>query len=337
MLTSVPPELMRRFNEDDGVVLFAGAGFSHSAISASNGDPSPMPLAEGLAKDLANLLQEPVTGKLDDYQLGQLADFYLLERRGGKRDLLDWLREQLRDNERRLPDSICWALQSVPFRGFVTTNYDTLLERGLRWQNPDREPVTWTTETFVPPLTPDTVYKLCGTVEKGEDSILLSDKDFDEKFGGQNKEITDRLHQYLKDSTFLFVGYRLQDPFFRLAWSDLLRRFGMMQRRAYAVMRQADPHFVRYWADRQVTIIKSDTSSFLRELLLHFDPTKDLDALLASIAVTKNKSVESVERELRGSMEAGGHPALIDVAIIHWHWLQVERESRPQVRPDEVL
>lgn len=249
-------------------VAFVGAGMGLYAISGE-GFRDPMPLGAELSRDLSeNVLKLEYKGQ----PLSELAEYYELILAGNRNPLVDWLKDQLRD-EYRHPGPIHSLMVSLPFKCFVTTNYDTLLTRCLR--NNLREPVVSTPkdEDATGPRKKETVYMLHGSIAKPA-SIIMTDADIDDYFreikGGvaSPHALIKEVVELLRTKPLLFLGFSLRDRHFRDLWSVLRYLTGKsrLTEPAFSLMPDADEHSVRYWQRRGVNIIPFKPDVVLQRL-----------------------------------------------------------------------
>jgi hypothetical protein len=277
------------------------------AVSIKTGQPDPMPLANDLNLALSTLFDRPKLQKPMAYTLNQLAEYY--EKDGhARKDLLDWLRRELRDQDRQLPDRFAHSLGRVPFKGFATTNYDTLLERTIQ-RSQGFPPTVFACERTVDSPSPQRVYKLCGTIDRADDTVLITDDDFDRKFGDRNHNgaVLDRVREAFRDMTIVFLGFSLRDTFFRFAWADALERFLEMKKRAYAVLLNVDRYARSYWDRRNVTLVEAHISDFVHRLARTIDPTTDEQEMVWWIAQKRGKEIHTVQAEIDSLVRAGAY------------------------------
>ena len=322
----VSPFLLRSFDEQEGVILFVGAGMGGCAVD-KQGREDAMPTADDLCCRLASLFDPP----LNDWQkrsLGELSEYYLYSGIGdNKTNLVRWLADQLgespdnKDLRRYLPKDVASAISDIPFAGFITTNYDSMLERALR--DNDREVTVFSNNKVVPAFRDDRIHKIAGTIENPE-SVLITDYDLETGYGTENSEIVAKVQEAYNKNTILFVGYSRLDPFFRLSWANEIKRSGKFARRHYAVKRTVNELERRYWDRRNISIISSDGAAFLKSLRDTIAPAKDLDWHKSQLSQLTGKTSVQIDEELATRMERNlGKPELETARI----WLMIERSK----------
>jgi O-acetyl-ADP-ribose deacetylase (regulator of RNase III) len=261
-------------------VLFVGAGLSK---------PAGLPDWAGLLRDLAKDLRLDVDSLPRDSG-GQLSLELCL-------DLAQWYADQFGpdDLNRRVHDLFGGAggaglavrptlahylLSSMPFRLFLTTNYDDLLERGLAALRRDPHVVCKPDAVFQTGQTEKPcVVKLHGCAAQ-RTKIILTRDDFDTFF--RNHPVTAALLQgLLLSHTFLFVGYDLRDPNTRQVYSGvahLLReavpRAGAGMRAYSVVVRDEDAtsrFYESQWERQGLSTLRLPGPDRIHSSLLFFD------------------------------------------------------------------
>ncbi|MGF1373890.1 SIR2 family protein [Streptococcus infantarius] len=190
---------MKKFSKaiNEGyAAIFAGAGFSKSA-----GYVDWRTLLKPFAEEL-NLDIEKETNLIS------LAQFYRNEmqsRNSINQEIVDQFSQ-----EKELNDNIKIATR-LPIYTYWTTNYDKLLEEGLRY-NDRRADVKITSKQLISHKRDRDaiVYKMHGDVDFAEDAVLTKE---DYEVYNQNRALfTTVLQGDLVSKTFLFVGFSFDDP-----------------------------------------------------------------------------------------------------------------------------
>jgi hypothetical protein len=145
------------------------------------------------------------------------------------------------------------TLARLPFRVYVTTNYDDLLAQALRhagrtprvevcrWNRSVREALTSVFDTeYEPSPSEPAVYHLHGHISLPESLVLTDDDylDFLLTAFSDRALIPPPIQEAIAGRSLLFIGYRLYDWNFRM----LFRRFSAvgLQRANFAVLRPPD-------------------------------------------------------------------------------------------------
>jgi hypothetical protein len=255
-------------------VLFVGAGLSRGA---------GLPDWGGLLSELAKGLELPI-GSLPRDTNGQISLDLCL-------DLAQWYAEKLgrekldRHVHQRFgrtaeahpcvrPTLAHYLLLSMPFRLFLTTNYDDLLERTLTALRHDPE-VICTPESVVHTGQTEqpSVVKLHGDATRRTPIVLTRD-DFDRFF--RDHPVTVALLQgLLLNHTFLFVGYDLRDPNTRQLYSGVAHLLHTSGTRAYSVVVRGgdvtDEFYERQWSRQGLLTLRMPEPDRINNSLLFFD------------------------------------------------------------------
>jgi hypothetical protein len=255
-------------------VLFVGAGLSRGA---------GLPDWGGLLSELATELELDV-GSLPRDTNGQISLDLCL-------DLAQWYVERLgrekldRKVHQRFgrtaeaepkvrPTLAHYLLLSMPFRLFLTTNYDDLLERSLTALRHDPE-VVYSPESVVHTGQTErpSVVKLHGDATH-RTSIVLTRDDFDRFF--HDHPVTAALLQgLLLNHTFLFVGYDLRDPNTRQLYSGVAHLLRTSGTRAYSVVVRGgdvtDKFYEDQWSKQGLLTLRMPEPDRIHNSLLFFD------------------------------------------------------------------
>jgi len=194
----------------------------------------------------------------------------------GRKRLVDHLDKHLRAGKK--PSPALEMLAGLPFRIFVTTNYDRLLESAL--YKLDKDPYVFVYSPHEGEPTPDLfedpteerplLFKMHGDLDQ-RDSIVVTDEDYITFV--QRMSDKDALHPVPQTVRFrmrmwptLFVGYSLRDYNLRL----LLRTLRWRVDPAYypptfSVDKEPDPLILKVWQDERkfVTFVAEDLWAFV--------------------------------------------------------------------------
>ncbi|MDT5272980.1 MAG: hypothetical protein QOH49_5166 [Acidobacteriota bacterium] len=236
-------EAIRLALDNRKLALFVGAGLSKGA-----GLPSWVELIKPLAEAMGTPFPaNPVD--INDRHLLKTADQY--EFRMRRPALTQYLNQRLAVLVD--PTSVHELIARMPIVEIFTTNYDDLIERALKDAGKGCNCVIHSEDFQHMDVGDVTVYKLCGDLVRRE-SVLITETDFFDFFE-KKKLLVDRLRISFALYTTLFLGYSMQDPFFKYIWYRSGIEFGPDQRQGYAVMFNADQHDIYDLQRRNITVI----------------------------------------------------------------------------------
>jgi hypothetical protein len=247
-------------------ILFLGAGV-HAAppegsIYSYPEEQRPL-LGEDLAEELAR-----VSGFCKTFPKESPRDLMRVslccETELGRKKLVDLLDRHLR--EKKKPSPALEMLATLPFRIFVTTNYDQLLESAL--EKSEKYPEVFVYSRNEVERTPDVgedptaerplLFKMHGDLDRlHRASIVITDEDYI-RFVQRMSE-KDALHPVPRTIRYrmsmwptLFVGYSLHDFNLRLLFRTLRWRVDPVDFPiSFAVDREPDPLILKVWQDRE--------------------------------------------------------------------------------------
>jgi hypothetical protein len=211
------PDLLLRAVRDGKCVLFVGSGLSSAA-----GYPGWSELVSTLV-NAAKTLPYARTKGLEEFEkerdLFTLAEF--ARSALGISQYTTLLREQLGKPVRPTKAHLMVALTN--YRGFISTNYDRLLETALT-QARNWTPNTFTADSISSLATalynPEPfVFKLHGDIGSAE-SIVLTSQDYD-RLILRSPHVRSFLQAIFLNYTLIFIGYSLRDPDFQLVLREL--------------------------------------------------------------------------------------------------------------------
>jgi hypothetical protein len=284
-LAPLPPPLVSAVKAGK-CILFLGAAVNAPPPVGSGYDyPQEQrpPLAGALARDIADMCgyktKFPDESAID---LQRVSLCYETDPNLGRNVLVTQLQERLGSGKR--PSPALRMLAQLPFRIFVTTNYDHLLESALAGSGSEKTPEVFvydpkgiepTQDTNQDP--PDTkrplVFKMHGDLAKPE-SIVITDEDYITFV--QRMSDKDQIHPVPKTIRYsmtkwpiLFVGYSLRDYNLRLLFRTL--RWQLDNSRfppCFSVDFKPDPLIVQVWQYKRsyVTFIAQDLWAFVPQL-----------------------------------------------------------------------
>jgi hypothetical protein len=207
--------------------------------------------------------------------------------------LLEAARQVRLKREREEPYAL---LASVPFRMYLNTNPDSLLENALKaagrepqvavceWNDRmqphrsafDRDP------EYRPDQKKPLVYRLFGHLQDPDSLVLTEDDYFDYLIGVTSKreEIPVVVRRARADTALMFLGFRMDDWSFRVLFRSIMSQSGGDRRSRYAhVAVQIDPEegriievdaarrfFETYFRSSDIAIYWGSVEDFLREL-----------------------------------------------------------------------
>lgn len=261
-------------------ILFLGAGI-HAAPPPNccyvyPGEHRP-PLGGDLSEKLA--AEFGYNSEFPNESCGELqrVSLYIETTKGlGRKVLVDALDKLLRGNKK--PSPALRMLASMPFRIYVTTNYDRLLETALNKY--EKDPVCFVYNPSPNEPTPDMVedptemrpllFKMHGDLNQRE-SIVITDEDYITFV--QRMSDKDALHPVPQTVRYrmqkwptLFVGYSLRDYNLRLLFRTLRWRVDTANfPTSFAVDRSPDPLTLQVWQNerRIVSFVAQDLWTFV--------------------------------------------------------------------------
>jgi SIR2-like protein/TIR domain-containing protein len=216
--TIIPDHLIKAINNNNAIA-FCGAGLSISAkrTNGKNLPNWPNLLHEILKYALNDGIkfsgyENEIITAIDNNQLLMVAQEF--QEVVPHSNLNRYLRNIFLDKN-LVPSIAHTNLMRIPFLGYLTTNYDTLLEGAYTIEKRGRMPPVYTQEDLLSVPNPlrisdDFVFKIHGDINRPE-TIILSSHDY--------KEILFRTPHYrsfletlFTINTVLFIGFGLQDP-----------------------------------------------------------------------------------------------------------------------------
>jgi len=192
-------------------------------------------------------------GEEDSYKLARVTQFMAIKEANERfpklalsQELSETLIEMDSPNFSLPEDHLCSVLASLDLPIYLTTNYDHLMEIALkkrkkepkseycRW-NDELDPISDESKAYEPTVSKPLVYHFHGDI-KIPDSMVLTERDYFDFVIKLNVE-TDLLPTVIGNnlspgSSFLFIGYSLQDINFRAIFQGALSSFNMRKRKS---------------------------------------------------------------------------------------------------------
>ncbi len=262
-------------------VLFLGAGVHAPPPDDSEYDypeehrlPLGGDLAQQLSEEFGFVTHKEFQGE-SPRDLQRVALF--VETNFGRNALVNFLDEHLKKNRR--PSPVLRMLAEMPFKIFVTTNYDRLLEKAL--VNCDKEPEHFIYNPDSSERTPDMIddptpenpllFKMHGDLQKRE-SIVITDEDyitFVQRMSDKDAvhPVPQTVRYRMQKWPTLFFGYSLRDYNLRLLFRTLRWRVDPANfPLSYSVDNHPDPLIQKVWQEKSALI------AFVTENLWTFVP-----------------------------------------------------------------
>jgi hypothetical protein len=193
-------------------------------------------------------------------------------------------------------------IASVPFRMYLNTNPDSLLDNALHQagRKPQVAVCEWNDRmqpyhsAFEPAYRPSkeqpAIYQLFGRLQDPDSLVITEDDYFDYLIGvTSNKDLIPPLvRRALADTALMFLGFRMDEWSFRVLFRSIMNQSGGSRRSRYAhVAVQIDPEegritevdaarrfFETYFHSSEITIYWGSVDDFLRELASQWSRTQ---------------------------------------------------------------
>lgn len=214
-------------------VPFVGAGISR---------PSGTPTWSKLIQDLGRRLRLPK--RQVPLNTLQIPGYY--EQRLGRKDLLARIRDRIQDDARH-PNDYHRILLTLPFRTYVTTNWDTLIEKSVRALG--IEPNLIRDDTEVPDFNEYSsvnVVKMHGCITR---DIVVTEHDY-WNFSGRCPLLSTLVRSLLATRSMLFLGFSFSDPNVGFVFHDVTRQLKGAGEPSFVVFVDEDPIWAKYCKDR---------------------------------------------------------------------------------------
>jgi hypothetical protein len=238
---------------ENRVVLFAGAGLSRNARRKDKALNKKFPLWTDLMQKMLIKLYgkgaPEVKKQKNDYM--NVPDKF--EAQFGRNSLNQLLDEALEDAEfepgniHRLISQFNWEV--------ITTNFDTLIERGYELTN--KRPNLIYVDSDLSFINKPRIFKINGCIKHARSQIIITGEDF-RTFSDKKPLIELYIKKCFIDSTILFVGFSLVDPAFKMIHGWVRDRLldKKANRFAYSIQQNVDEATKKIWHERGIRFIE---------------------------------------------------------------------------------
>jgi hypothetical protein len=195
---------------------------------------------------------------------------------GGKnkliRETIEWIEYYSAEGEpNRFATHFFREIARIPFfRTIVTTNWDPLCERTVNVLVPmveDKDIPFWDDNKRQ-------VLKIHGCVTRPHTIVATLDDYITCIQDRSRGAIFTKLRDLMATKTFIFVGYSVQDPDFRLIYDEVINNLGPFRRGAYVIDPKPKEDSIKHWEARGVRILKISGIIFARELIEQLEKDK---------------------------------------------------------------
>lgn len=251
--TKIPSDLIEQINQGN-VTLVIG----QDILSASQGERYCLDYKNFigmLSQDAGYPINEPHT-------LPLVSSYY--EAKFGRHALIKTLIDEYSLFD-ATPPRAYQLIAELPFPVIVSTSYDQLIEKALMIFS--QEPyhiVIGDSEIPYQSTTKRLLVKLFGSIEQ-PDSLIVTEQDHINIFE-KLPTLSMVIQYHFATKTLLFLGFDLQDEFFRRFYSSSILRVDRHRRRAYAIMRDLSPLAKALWANQNIEMIIAEPAEFLSTL-----------------------------------------------------------------------
>lgn len=192
--------------------------------------------------------------------------FFLLKHKEGRSELERIIQDFI-DKPAINPLPAHELLANMPFSVFLSTNFDTLMEKAL--VNNKKTYASIIDDEDVPRWrgTQFPVVKLHGCITRP--STLVAAEDEYLPLGMKNPVVEALVKTLLSNKTALFLGFSLRDVDFRYINDQLVHILNEHMPKSYAIVQSASDYEIAYWKAKGIEIVISDLTEFLRGLLRH--------------------------------------------------------------------
>ena len=248
--------------KDQRVVIVFGAGASRECKNSS-----------GVTPPDGSQLRDHLAGKFlgtdkEERDLATVAEMAIANG-AGQTMVFEELANQLNGFE---PSNAHQRLADFRWRGFATTNYDTLIEQGYAKNAAKQQtclPFVKDEEPFDDRLrgspNPVALLKLHGCVNHRLDPdipLVLSNEHY-HRYEKNRKQLFNRLSQWAQASPVIFVGYRLADPHLRSLIYDIDPG---KRPQWYILSPGGDDHDKRFWKTKSMDVLSGTFSDLMESL-----------------------------------------------------------------------
>lgn len=163
-------------------------------------------------------------------------------------------------------------IAELPFPVIVSTSCDQLMEKAfITFSKEPYHIVIGDNEIPYQSNTKRLLVKLFGSIAQ-PDSLVITEQDYINVFE-KLSTLSMVIRYHFATKTLLFLGFDLQDEFFRRFYSASVLRVDRHRRRSYAVMNDVSPLALALWSNQNIEIISAAPDEFLsgiKEKLSYF-------------------------------------------------------------------
>lgn len=240
------------------LIVFLGAGLSRTYTDTTTGKtyygiPAAREIIENISKEKVYISQ--------DMSFEQA--FFMIKNREGRTEVERVLEDYV-DIPTLKPLPAHELLAEMSFPAFITTNFDGLLEKALDKNRKkyysiieDKDVCRW--RNYQVPY-----IKLHGCVTRPSSMIAAEDEYI--PFSLNKPIITSLIKTLLANKVVLFLGFSLGDSDFKNLYKEINIVLGKNMPQSYAVVYEYDDYQKTFWKEEGITLLKSDLTSFLRDL-----------------------------------------------------------------------
>lgn len=253
-MSTIPEELLEQL-ERGNVLLFVGQGINDQLL----------PTVSELAQELA----ERCEYKDELRHFPRVAGYYEMVQ--DRHSLIRFLRERL-DTSKTQPSLAHRLIAHLKPRMIVTTCYDRLLERALGEAKQPFVTVVGNAEIAFLEQNRTVLLWVWGVLDRPK-SLVITEDDY-RSFLDDKINLSDVLRSELARRTWLFVGFDLEDQWFRDFYDTVQRGLDRYGRRAYAFGAIPGNYTRLWWEKRNVSILHTRTTDFLQALVEQLEARK---------------------------------------------------------------
>jgi len=261
--SELPEELIEEVKSSN-CVLFAGAGTTTEQYYKST-----------FLDQVKEKCKYPK--KVKNQSLPEVMQYYCQKLDGGRknkliREIIEWLEFYTAEGEpNRVATGFFEEIARIPFfRTIVTTNWDPFCERTVNVLVPmveDQDIPFWDENKRQ-------VLKIHGCVTRPH-TIVATLEDYNACMKDKSRgAIFIKLRDLMATKTFIFVGYSVKDPDFKLIYDEVINNLGPFRRGAYVVDPNPKEDSIEDWETRGVKILKISGIVFAWELVKRLEKDK---------------------------------------------------------------
>ncbi|MGB5048746.1 MAG: SIR2 family protein, partial [Caldilineaceae bacterium] len=217
-----------------------------------------LPGQEALAQEMAARFGQIATDS-------RTVTFSSVAQRAGRqrtRDVIQFLKDRLEVNQPPQPfDNL---LARLPLTTFITTRYDSQLERAFQEAGRAVQPVVTDFDAGLTRGDQPVLVKLYGDLRQPQSLTLSEDDLYD--LASAKRDVARLVENALRGTT-LFLGFDFNSPDFLFLWREVLRNLGRFAPMAYAApATPLPPGEVEVWRDRNITILDASPLAVVQSL-----------------------------------------------------------------------